>query len=126
MTDEKTPLTGTNSNPENHFYTGQEGSTGSVGSSEISRRILHGLTLAAFLAAIGCTIFGSVEAGSAVLALPLFTLLMWLFIHLSMLLFARGDQHDFTPPSWFIFFASGHFCMQCVAVMVLTIFEKSA
>lgn len=124
MTDEKTPLTGNNSNPDNNFYTGQETSTGFTGSGEISRRILHGLTLVSFLAAIGCTIFGSVQAASAVFALPLFTILMWLFIHLTLLLFARNDQHDFSPPSWFIFFASGHLIMQCIGVMVLTIFNK--
>lgn len=123
MTDEKSPLTGT-TNPDNNFYTGQETSTGDVGSSGMSRRILHVLTVLSLLAAGACTIYGSFEAGSAVFALPFFSVLMWLFVHLSLILFARSDQHDFHPPSWFIFVSSGHLFMQSIVIMVLTIFKK--
>ena len=124
MADEKNPSTGT-PNPDNTFYTGQEVSTGDIGSSGISRRILHVLTFLSLIAAGACTIYGSFEAGSAVLALPFFTVLMWLFIHLSLILFARNNQHEFHPPSWFIFVASGHLFMQSIAVMIITIFKKA-
>jgi hypothetical protein len=122
MTDEKLPLTGTN--PENGFYTGQEVSGGDVGSTGISRRLLHGLTAISVLGASICTVYGSIQAGSVVLVLPFVIILIWLFIHLTLIFFAKNDQHNFQPPSWFIFISSGHIFMQAVVVMILTLYKK--
>jgi hypothetical protein len=121
MNNETAPLTGTN--PENGFYTGQEVSSGEVGSSGMSRRLLHGLTIISILGASICTIYGSVEAGSVVLVLPFVIILIWLFIHITLLFFARSEQHNFQPPSWFIFISSGHIFMQAIVVMILTLFK---
>jgi hypothetical protein len=119
MTDGKAPLTGTN--PENGFYTGQEVATGEVGSSGMSRILLHGLTAISVVGASICTIYGSVQAGSAVLVIPFVIILIWLFIHITLIFFAQNDQHNFQPPSWFIFISSGHIFMQAIVVMILTL-----
>jgi hypothetical protein len=122
MNGEQVPLAGPNA--DSSFYTGQEVSTGEVGTSGISRRILHGLTIISVLIASGCTIYGSLQAGSAVLALPFLIVLIWLFIHFILLFFAQNDQHEFHPPSWFIFMSSGHIFIQSLVVIILTLFKK--
>lgn len=122
MNGEKIPLTG--SYVDNNFYSGQEISTGEVGSSGISRRILHGLTIISVLIAGGCTAYGAVEGHSAAFLLPFMVVLIWLFIHVVLLYFIRTDKHDFHPPPWFIFVSSGHIFIQSLIVIILTLFKK--
>ncbi|CAF3782850.1 unnamed protein product [Rotaria sordida] len=105
MSGEKIPLTGSNTN--NSFYTGKEASTGEVGTSGISRRVLHGLTIIPVLVACGCTIYGAVQTQSAVVALPFII-----------------DHHNFHPPAWFMFVSSGHIFIQSFIVIILTLVKK--
>jgi hypothetical protein len=123
MNGEKVPITTTVSSTENGFYTGQEVSTGSVGTTGISRRVLHGLTIISVFVASICTIYGSVQAASAAFLLPFFIVLTWLVIHFVLLYFAQNDQHDFHPPAWFLFISSGHIFMQSLVVIILTVFK---
>ncbi|CAF1012368.1 unnamed protein product [Rotaria sp. Silwood1] len=122
MNGEKIPLTGPIT--ENSFYTGKEVSTGEVGSSGISRRVLHGLTIISVLIACGCTIYGLFQTKSAVIVLPFIIVLIWLSIHFLLLYFMRKDQHDFHPPAWFIFVSSGHIFIQSLIVIILTLVKK--
>lgn len=123
MNGEKTPAPGTT--PENGYYTGQETSTGDIGSSGLPYKILHAATLISVLVAFGCTISGSVQAESAIFFLPFLLTLMWFFIHLALLYFSKKDQHNFSPPAWFVFISSGHIFMQALVVIILTLFKKS-
>ncbi|CAF2771719.1 unnamed protein product [Rotaria sp. Silwood2] len=122
MNDENIPLTGHKT--DNSFYTGQETSTGEVGTSVISRRILHGLTIISVLIACGCSIYGSIQAESPFIILPFLVVIIWLFIHFLLLFFARRQQHEFHPPAWFIFVSSGHIFIQSLIVIILTLFKK--
>jgi hypothetical protein len=122
MSGEKIPLTG--SHTDNGFYGGHETSAGDAGTSGMSRRILHGLTIISVLIAGGCTIYGCFQAGSAVIVLPFSVVLIWLFIHFLLLFFARKEHHDFHPPAWFIFVSSGHIFIQSLVVIILTLFKK--
>jgi len=119
MDSEKQPLT----TPilDSNFYSGQEVSTGEIGAGGISRRILHGLTIISVLIASGCTIYGTVEVGSAVLVLPFLIVIIWLFIHFVLIFFAKNDEHDFHPPAWFIFVSSGQIFIQSLVVIILTL-----
>ncbi|CAF3597014.1 unnamed protein product, partial [Rotaria sp. Silwood2] len=119
MNGENIPLTG--SNADNSFYTGKEVSTGEVGTSGISRWILHGLIVIPVLIACGCTIYGSVQDKSVVIVLPFIVVLVWLSIHFLLLYFIRKDQHDFHPPAWFIFVSCGHIFIQSLIVIILTL-----
>ncbi|CAF1179503.1 unnamed protein product [Rotaria sordida] len=122
MIGEKIPLTGSNTN--NSFYTGKEVSTGEVGTSRISRRVLHGLTIIPVLVACGCTIYGAVQTQSAVVALPFIIVLIWFFIHFLLLYFIQKDHHNFHPPAWFMFVSSGHIFIQSFIVIILTLVKK--
>ncbi|CAF1201925.1 unnamed protein product [Rotaria sordida] len=119
MNGEKIPLVG--SRTDDGFYTGQEISTGEIGTSGISRRILHGLTIISVLVACGCSIYGSVQAKSPLIILPFLVVIIWLFIHFLLLFFAQRQQHDFHPPAWFIFVSSGHIVIQSLIVIILTL-----
>jgi hypothetical protein len=118
-------LLATTPNTDNSFYTGKEASTGEIGTSGISRKILHGLTIISVLIACICTIYGSVIDASAVLVLPLIVTLTWLFVHFALLFFSNNDQHDFHPPAWFIFVSSGHIFIQSLVVLILTLYKNS-
>jgi hypothetical protein len=122
MSSERIPLVG--SPTENGFYTGEETSTGDIGSSGASRRILHGLTIISVLGAIGTSIYGLFEADTPMIILPLIVVILWLFIHVLLIIFARAESHEFHPPGWFIFISSGNIFIQAIIVMILTIFEK--
>jgi hypothetical protein len=122
MTSETIPLTG--SPADSSFYTGDEVSTGEVGTSGISRRVLHGLTILSVLIAFGCTIYGAVQAESAVIILPFTVILVWVFIHFLLLFFTQRDHHEFHPPAWFIFISSGHIFIQSLVVIILTLLKK--
>ncbi|CAF1025973.1 unnamed protein product [Rotaria magnacalcarata] len=119
MNGEKLHLVGPKT--DNGFYTGTEQSTGEVGTSGISRRILHGLTVISVLIACGCTAYGSIQNKSAVFLLPLIVVLIWLFVHFLLLYFIQNDKHDFHPPAWFIFVSSGHIFIQSLIVIILTL-----
>ncbi|CAF1166320.1 unnamed protein product [Rotaria sp. Silwood1] len=106
------------------YYTGQERSTGEVGTSGISRRILQGLTIMSVLVACGCSIYGSVQAESPFIILPFLVVILWIFIHFLLLFFAQRQQHEFHPPAWFIFVSSGHIFIQSLIVIILTLFKK--
>jgi hypothetical protein len=106
---------------DSNFYSGQEISTGEIGTSGISRLILHGLTIISVLIASGCTIYGTIRAGSAVLVLPFLIVFIWLFIHFVLIFFAKNGEHDFHPPAWFIFVSSGQIFIQSLVVMILTL-----
>ncbi|UJR32162.1 hypothetical protein I4U23_019629 [Adineta vaga] len=123
MSGERIPLS--SASVDASFYTGQEVSTGDSGTSGIARRILHGLTIISVLVAAGTTIYGSVQAESAVIVLPFIVVLTWLFIHFLLLFFSKKDHHDFHPPAWFIFVSSGHIFIQSLIVIILTLFKKS-
>jgi len=120
MSGERIPLTG--SNMDNSFYTGQEGSIGESGTSGRSRRVLHGLTIISVLIACGCTIYGSVQAGSVAIILPFIVVLSWLIIHFLLVLFSGNENHNFHPPAWFIFVSSGQILIHSLVVVILTLF----
>src|SRR5579871_6007869 len=101
MNDEKKSLV--RSQTDSGYYDGHEISTGEVGTSGISRQILHGLTIISVLIALGCSIYGSFQAKSPFIILPFFVIIIWLVIHILLLIFARREKHDFHPPAWFIF-----------------------
>jgi hypothetical protein len=122
MKSETIPLTG--SPGGSGFYTGHEGSIGEGGTSGMSRRVLHGLTIISVLVAFGCTIYGSVQAETPAMALPFSVVLIWLFIHFLLLFFARKEHHDFHPPAWFIFVSCGHILIQSLVVIILTLFKR--
>ncbi|CAF0794717.1 unnamed protein product [Adineta steineri] len=122
MRSEKIPLTG--SHVDAGFYTGREISTGDAGTSGISRRILHGLTIISVLIACGCSIYGSFQAETPFMILPFLVVLIWIFIHFLLLFFARREHHEFNPPAWFIFVSSGHIFIQSLIVIILTLFKK--
>lgn len=109
------------SNGDNSFYTGKEGSTGEVGTSGLSRFIQYGLPIISMLVASGCTIYGTIQAKSILLALPFIIILFWLVIHFLLLYFIRNEKHEFHPPGWFIFVSSCHICTQSIIVAILTV-----
>ena len=122
MNSERIHLVG--SHEDNNFYTGKETSTGEIGTSGISRRVLHGLTIISVLIAFGCSVYGSVQTESPFIILPFLVVLIWLFIHFLLLFFAQRERHDFHPPAWFIFVSSGHIFIQSLIVIILTLFKK--
>lgn len=119
MSDERIPLAG--SQQDNSFYSGQETSTGDVGTSGASRRILHGLTIISVLIACGCTGYGFITADTPLIVLPLVVVVLWLILHVLLLIFARGEKHEFHPPAWFIFVSSGNIFIQSLIVIILTL-----
>jgi hypothetical protein len=119
MSGEKIPLVGPTG-----FYTGDETFTGDAGTSGISRRVLHGLTIISVLIACGCSIYGSFQAESPLIILPFIVVMIWLFIHFLLLFFARREHHEFHPPAWFIFVSSGNIFIQSLVVIILTLFKK--
>jgi len=119
MSGERIPLVGHQT--DNSFYSGQEISTGEAGTSGISRRILHGLTIISVIIACGCTVYGSLQAHTPYMALPFAVVLIWLLIHLLLLFFARREHHDFHPPAWFLFVSSGNIFIQSLIVIILTL-----
>ena len=123
MSSEKIPLVGSKS-IDNNYYTGAETSTGDAGTSGISRRVLHGLTIISVLIACGCSIYGSFQAESPFILLPFIVVILWLFIHFLLLVFVRREQHNFHPPAWFIFVSSGNIFIQSLVVIILTLFKK--
>lgn len=122
MSGEKIGLLGQNG--PNGFYAGDERSADEAGTSGISRRMLHGLTIIAVLIAFGCSIYGTVLAESPVIVLPFVTVIMWIVIHCFLIVFARKAHHEFNPPGWFIFVSSGNIVIQSLVVIILTLFKK--
>ena len=123
MSGERIPLTDPTS-AENGFYTGEETSTGAVGATGASRRILHILTVISVLVAIGTSIYGFFEADTPLIMLPLVVVIIWLFIHIFLIVFARHETHEFHPPGWFIFVSSGNIFIQALIVIILTLFKR--
>jgi len=121
MSGERIPLTGSQPQPDSSFYTGQEISAGEPGSSGVSRRILHGLTIISVIIALGCSIYGLFQSDTPLIVLPFVVVILWLFIHFFLLFFARREHHDFHPPAWFIFVSSGHIFIQSLIVIILTL-----
>jgi len=122
MSGERIPLTG--SQPDSSFYTGQETSSGEAGTSGVSRRVLHGLTIISVIIAIGSTIYGYFQADTPMIILPFVVVILWLFIHILLLVFARRESHEFHPPGWFIFVSSGNIFIQALIVIILTLFKR--
>jgi hypothetical protein len=121
MSDERIPLVG--SQPDNSFYTGQETSTGEVGTSGGSRRILHGLTIISVIVACGGTVYGFFQSGTPFIVLPIAIVILWVLIHFLLLFFAKREKHDFHPPAWFIFVSSGNIFIQALIVTILTLYH---
>jgi hypothetical protein len=122
MSSERIPLVG--SSTEDGFYTGEQRSAGEVGTTGVSRRILHGLTIISVMIAIGSTIYGYFQADTPMIILPFVVVILWLFIHILLLVFARRESHDFHPPGWFIFVSSGNIFIQALIVIILTLFKR--
>src|ERR1700749_2185986 len=119
MSSEGIPLVGPQ--PDASFYTGQETSTGEIGTSGISRKVLHGLTIISVIVAFCCTIYGFFQVDTPLIVLPFVVVALWLVIHFFLLFFARREKHDFHPPAWFIFVSGGHIFIQSLVVIILTL-----
>jgi hypothetical protein len=126
MSAERIPLVGppATSSTENGFYTGEETSTGDVGSSGVSRRILHAMTIISVLVAIGCSVYGYFVAETPLIMFPLIVVIIWVFIHILLIVFARAEKHEFNPPGWFMFVSSGNIFIQALIAIILTPFKK--
>jgi hypothetical protein len=122
MTSERAPLVA--SPTDNGFYTGQETSAGEAGTSGVSRRVLHGVTIVSVIIACACSVYGLFQADTPLIMLPLLVVIIWLFIHLILLFFARQEKHEFHPPAWFIFVSSGQIFIQSLIVIILTPFTR--
>lgn len=121
MSSERIPLS---SGVDSRFYAAHDVSAGDSGASGIARRIIPGVTILSVLFAAGSTIYGSVQAESAVMVLPFTVVLCWMFIHFLLLFFSKKDHHEFHPPAWFLFVSSGHIFIQSLIVIILTLFKK--